>query len=119
MISHPATSDTPAPTVPDPGDCVASEEASCDVGNMVNTSISSSVNTVIAAAASAHDNTEEESDARHGWTNTFDSNITESSVEEPKYAKVLKRNSKIESHPPTPKIHRKDHSDDSRFSEIQ
>ena len=45
-----------------------------------------------------------------GWSNTLDSNMTDTSVEEPKYAKVThkKRNSKICSGNSTPKVKRRE-----------
>ena len=53
------------------------------------------------------------------WTNTLDSNMTDTSVDEPKYAKVQhkKRNSKIGSGNSTPKFKRKETIDSgsSRF----
>ena len=90
---------------PDPGP---------DTITAANTSFSSSVagseNTVIAREPETQDIC---------WTNTMDSNMTDTSVDEPKYAKVQhkKRNSKIGSGNSTPKFKRKDTVDSgsSRF----
>ena len=91
---------------PDPGPDIITAAA--------NTSFSSSVagseNTVIAREPETQDIC---------WTNTMDSNMTDTSVDEPKYAKVQhkKRNSKIGSGNSTPKFKRKDTVDSgsSRF----
>ena len=68
---------------------------------VLQSSVSSdaSENTVIA---SKNENTE-------SWSNTFESNFTDTSVDEPKYAKVShrKRNSKIASGNSTPKTKRR------------
>ena len=76
--------------------------------SVINTSLASSVTgserTVIDKKAE---------DINQGWSNTLDSNMTDTSVEEPKYAKVThkKRNSKIcsgNSGNSTPKVKRRE-----------
>ena len=78
---------------------------------VLQSSVSSdaSENTVIAAK---NENTE-------SWANTFESNFTNTSVDEPKYAKVnhKKRNSKIASGNSTPKTKRRKPSE-SRLSRL-
>eukprot|EP00090_Calanus_glacialis_P007099 TRINITY_DN15569_c0_g1_i5.p1 TRINITY_DN15569_c0_g1~~TRINITY_DN15569_c0_g1_i5.p1 ORF type:complete len:810 (-),score=174.60 TRINITY_DN15569_c0_g1_i5:104-2533(-) len=70
-------------------------------------SSAASENTVIAA----------ENESKESWSNTFESNYTDTSVDEPKYAKVnhKKRNSKLCSGNSTPKVKRRKPSD-SRLS---
>ena len=92
---------------PDPGPIDAPD---------VNTSFSSSV----AGSEQTVINVQEGQGASGGgWTNTLDSNMTDTSVDEPKYAKVQhkKRNSKIGSGNSTPKFKRKETFDSgsSRF----
>ena len=73
--------------------------------SVINTSLASSVTgserTVIDKKAE---------DINQGWSNTLDSNMTDTSLEEPKYAKVThkKRNSKICSGNSTPKVKRRE-----------
>ena len=92
---------------PDPGPIIAPD---------VNTSFSSE-QTVINVQES-----QGASSGGGGWTNTLDSNMTDTSVDEPKYAKVQhkKRNSKIGSGNSTPKFKRKETIDSgsSRFVTI-
>ena len=93
---------------PDPGP---------DTGATINTSFSSSV----AGSERTVINVQErqETSGAGCWTNTLDSNMTDTSVDEPKYAKVQhkKRNSKIGSGNSTPKFKRKETIDSgsSRF----
>ena len=86
---------------PDPG-----PDSHADLRTSLTSSVAGSENTVVAAAQC--------------WTNTFDSNMTDTSVDEPKYARVQhkKRNSKVGSGNSTPKLRRKDAIDSgsSRFA---
>ena len=74
--------------------------------SVINTSLASSVT---GSERTVIDNKKTE-DISQGWSNTLDSNMTDTSVEEPKYAKVThkKRNSKICSGNSTPKVKRRE-----------
>ena len=86
---------------PDPG-----PDTHAALRTSLTSSVAGSENTVVAAAQC--------------WTNTFDSNMTDTSVDEPKYARVQhkKRNSKVGSGNSTPKLRRKEAIDSgsSRFA---
>ena len=73
----------------------------------INTSLASSVTGSERTVIETERKTE---DISKGWSNTLDSNMTDNSVEEPKYAKVThkKRNSKICSGNSTPKVKRRE-----------
>ena len=78
--------------------------------SVINTSLASSVTGSERTVIEADKKTE---DISKGWSNTLDSNMTDTSVEEPKYAKVThkKRNSKIcsgNSANSTPKVKRRE-----------
>ena len=76
--------------------------------SVINTSLASSVT---GSERTVIDNKKTE-DISQGWSNTLDSNMTDTSVdvEEPKYAEVThkKRNSKICSGNSTPKVKRRE-----------
>ena len=73
----------------------------------INTSLASSVTGSERTVIETERKTE---DISKGWSNTLDSNMTDNSVEEPKYAKVThkKRNSKLCSGNSTPKVKRRE-----------
>ena len=78
--------------------------------SVINTSLASSVTGSERTVIETDKKTE---DINKGWSNTLDSNMTDNSVEEPKYAKVThkKRNSKIcsgNSGNSTPKVKRRE-----------
>ena len=78
--------------------------------SVINTSLASSVTGSERTVIETDKKTE---DISKGWSNTLDSNMTDTSVEEPKYAKVThkKRNSKIcsgNSANSTPKVKRRE-----------
>ena len=75
--------------------------------SVINTSLASSVTGSERTVIETDKKTEE---VVQGWSNTLDSNMTDTSVEEPKYAKVThkKRNSKICSGNSTPKVKRRE-----------
>ena len=75
--------------------------------SVINTSLASSVTGSERTVIETDKKTEE---VVQGWSNTLDSNMTDNSVEEPKYAKVThkKRNSKICSGNSTPKVKRRE-----------
>jgi len=100
------TSITSEPRLPPPGNLTHLPAAPpdprlLDPAHDSSMSSATSENTVVPAAA-AIENTE-------SWSNTFESNYTDTSVDEPKYAKVThkKRNSKICSGNSTPKPKRR------------
>ena len=67
----------------------------------------------MSSAASENTVVDVVSDNKETWTNTFESNNTDTSVEEPRYAKVThrKRNSKIASGNSTPRVQHRKQSD--------
>ena len=75
--------------------------------SVINTSLASSVTGLERTVIESEKKPE---DMMTGWSNTLDSNMTDTSVEEPKYAKVThkKRNSKIVSGNSTPKVKRRE-----------
>ena len=98
------TSITSEPRLPPPGNLTHLPAAPpdprlLDPAHDSSMSSATSENTVVPAA---NENTE-------SWSNTFESNYTDTSVDEPKYAKVThkKRNSKICSGNSTPKPKRR------------
>ena len=72
------------------------------------------INTSLASSVTGSERTERTvigtERKTEGWSNTLDSNMTDASLEEPKYAKVThkKRNSKICSGNSTPKVKRRE-----------
>ena len=72
------------------------------------------INTSLASSVTGSERTvmteKKPEDMMRGWSNTLDSNMTDTSLEEPKYAKVThkKRNSKICSGNSTPKVKRRE-----------
>ena len=78
--------------------------------SVINTSLASSVTGSERSERTVIETDRRTEDATKGWTNTLDSNMTDTSLEEPKYAKVThkKRNSKICSGNSTPKVKRRE-----------
>ena len=81
--------------------------------SVINTSLASSVTGSERSERTVIETDRRTEDATKGWTNTLDSNMTDTSLEEPKYAKVThkKRNSKIcsgNSGNSTPKVKRRE-----------
>ena len=78
--------------------------------SVINTSLASSVTGSERSERTVIETDRRTEDTTKGWTNTLDSNMTDTSLEEPKYAKVThkKRNSKICSGNSTPKVKRRE-----------
>ena len=103
---------TSEPRLPSPGNLThlpvaPADPRILDPAHDSSMSSAASENTVIAA----------ENESKESWSNTFESNYTVTSVDEPKYAKVnhKKRNSKLCSGNSTPKVKRRKPSE-SRLS---
>ena len=78
--------------------------------SVINTSLASSVTGSERTERTVIGTERKTEDINKGWSNTLDSNMTDASLEEPKYAKVThkKRNSKICSGNSTPKVKRRE-----------